>query len=278
MREVKHQCSLVSKSFKDEHKETLKKPIKNCKQVLFPYNLDDSTFSKVYVVNNNSLIHAEDVNEISRNIHTPQAKLSSIFQFPYNAKPLPLKDSDNETMHYEKHLDNGHKSNFKLYIQKVPIQPKIMKQRKLPVIKQAAFKTYNPTIDEAKNKLVQENNGSAKPMFGIPAKKRQTSNELRFRYDKSIRALFDHKNIKSNAPDNKKVMLSVEESINTSLIKDELLHSINEVPSHNLKVKKHRKKVSPIKQQKVIKEEPVIINPKPRPVFAGPDFYLVELI
>lgn len=266
---------------------------------------------------NCSQAHVEDeLGENGRKIRTPQVNPESQFQFPFNAK-APREDLETRSrvrLGKRKKSTNvfgssGNMSELQLHINRVVIRQKPVQRRKLPMIIQkkelkvstkedsrenpkatlpAEAKPQCDMKEEVKGKTLKSTLGKPRPVWGAPLRKgKVTSNELRFQYDKSNRLALQEKlmvnasmSLESHKP--KSIVSSnssAAQSKNDQTLP--LLTSSNESSGKeddvvSPKIKKCAKKaVIPAKPVKM-PEEPVI-NPRPRPVFATPDFYLVSL-
>eukprot|EP00826_Nyctotherus_ovalis_P014188 TRINITY_DN13928_c0_g1_i10.p3 TRINITY_DN13928_c0_g1~~TRINITY_DN13928_c0_g1_i10.p3 ORF type:complete len:224 (-),score=65.91 TRINITY_DN13928_c0_g1_i10:1500-2171(-) len=204
---------------------------------------------------------------------------------------------------------SGNMSELQLHINRVVIRQKVMQRRKLPMIiqkKEPKFSTKEDTREnpkaalpvevkpqcdikeEVKGKSLKSTLGKPRPVWGAPLRKSKvTSNELRFQYDKNNRLVLQEKlmvnasmNLESNKSkstvpsDSSAVQSKDDQTLPIATISNESSSREDDLVSP--KVKKCAKKaVMPAKPVRV-PEEPVI-NPRPRPVFASPDFYLVNL-
>ena len=289
--------------------------IRSNKKEIFPYEeLDNELLSNAYVARkigqNRSQVHVEeDLNENDRKIHTPQINPESLFQFPFNAKREDLETRSKMRLGKRKKSSNafgssGNMNEFKLQINRVVIRQKVIQKRKLPMIIQRkeikpstkeehrednkpnlppdlktkpSFNTKEEVkkvnVEKAKN--LKSTIGKPKPAWGAPVRKNKvTSNELRFQYDKNYRLALQENmmvNASMNIESNKSKSIISTDSIQQSK-DDQTLSNDDNIPTPKAKKTTKGVTVKPVKAY----EEPVIINPRPRPIFATPDFYLVR--
>jgi len=230
------------------------------------YPISEDYFMDSANLNRSHMHSSEGVNEPGRRTQTSQANSEAFIQFPHLAK-----NKANDSFETKKE--------FSLQIHRVVIRHKILQKKKLPMImhKKSSLRPLKSASDEGKL-LASKSKREAKDKCSPNSRSGKIENWGTSCKDANSNKVKCEKEIEPKLSARQDIIPSKKfsPSYNRLAKKEALPQALLAEPVVKDKKRGRKKRTSIIKQTKV--PESVIIVPKPRPVFASSDFYLVTCL